>query len=120
MTDVNEASDADASNKKSKKKAASTSTTPTSSRENSLSSLVAKLTPSDKKKQKTDMKKLKVDAVFQFAKCFISAICLLHFQTSKCPTSLVVIKNYFLDTRRHCKSTVITREFSRCNFHTCK
>ena len=60
MTDVNEASDVDTSSKKGKKKAASTSTTPTASRETSLLSLVAKLTPSDKKKQKADMKKLKV------------------------------------------------------------
>ncbi len=50
----------DASNKKGKKKSASTSNTPTSSRESSLSSLVAKLSASDKKKQKSDIKKIKV------------------------------------------------------------
>ena len=60
MTDVNEVANMEPSNKKGKKKAASTSTTPTASRETSISSLVSKLTPSEKKRQKTDMKKLKV------------------------------------------------------------
>ena len=50
----------DPSYKKGKKKSASTSNTPTSSRESSLTSLVAKLSASDKKKQKSDIKKIKV------------------------------------------------------------
>ncbi len=90
MTDVS--SDPDFDDKTGKPKSSSASTTPTrSNKDSSFASLVAKLTPSaDKRKQKTEMKKLKV-RFFAFSErnsckrgfCFVDESLFFHFKFQK-------------------------------------